>query len=88
MKILIAGDFCPQYRVAEKFEQGDYESVLGEVKDVLSAADYSIVNFECPVTRGGENPIEKCGPNLRCSRFNVIFCFKEKEDTTSWVYTM
>ena len=67
MKILIAGDFCPQYRVAEKFERGDYESVLGEVKDVLSAADYSIVNFECPVTRGGEKPIEKYGPNLQCS---------------------
>ena len=39
----------------------------GEVKDVISDADYSIVNFECPVTKGGEKPIEKCGPNLQCS---------------------
>ena len=67
MNILIAGDFCPQDRVAEKFEQGDYESVLGEVKDVITSADYSIVNFECPVTKGGEKPIEKCGPNHCCS---------------------
>lgn len=67
MKVLIAGDFCPQYRVAEKFEKGDYESVLGEVKEIVSDADYSIVNFECPVTKGGEKPIEKCGPNLQCS---------------------
>ena len=67
MKVLIAGDFCPRYRVTEKFEKGDYESVLGEVKDVISIADYSIVNFECPVTRGGEKPIDKCGPNLQCS---------------------
>lgn len=67
MNVLIAGDFCPQYRVAEKFEKDDYESVLGEVKDVISDADYSIVNFECPVTKGGEKPIEKCGPNLQCS---------------------
>lgn len=67
MKILIAGDFCPQYRVAEKFEQGDYKSVLEEVKDVISTSDYSMVNFECPVTIGGEKPIEKCGPNLQCS---------------------
>lgn len=67
MKILIAGDFCPRYRVAEKFEKGDYESVLGEIKDIISDADYSIVNFECPVTKGGEKPIEKCGPNLQCS---------------------
>ena len=40
---------------------------MGEVKDVISDADYSIVNFECPVTKGGEKPIEKCGPNLQCS---------------------
>ena len=67
MKLLIAGDFCPRYRVVEKFEKGDYESVLGEVKEIISDADYSIVNFECPVTNGGEKPIEKCGPNLQCS---------------------
>lgn len=67
MKILIAGDFCPKYRVAKKLETGDYEFVLGEVKDIVSAADYSIVNFECPVTHGGEKPIVKWGPNLQCS---------------------
>jgi poly-gamma-glutamate synthesis protein (capsule biosynthesis protein) len=67
MKILIAGDFCPRYRVAEKIEKRDFNSVLGEVKDIISNADYSIVNFECPVTKGEGSPIEKCGPNLRCS---------------------
>lgn len=71
MKILIAGDFCPRYRVAEKFEKGDYESILGEVKEIISDADYSIVNFECPVTKGGEKPIEKCGPNLQCSEKGI-----------------
>lgn len=67
MKILIAGDFCPQNRVAEKFEKGEYESVLGDLQDIISNADYSIVNFECSVTKGVEKPIEKCGPNLQCS---------------------
>ncbi len=67
MKILIAGDFCPRNRVAEKFEHGDYDSVLGDVKEIISDADYSIVNFECPVTKGSEKPIEKCGANLQCS---------------------
>lgn len=71
MIILIAGDFCPQYRVAEKFEMGDYDSVLGEVKSIISDADYSIVNFECPVTIGGEKPIEKCGPSLKCSEKGI-----------------
>lgn len=67
MKILIAADFCPQDREAEKFEQGDYGAVLDEVKNVITDADYSKVNFECPVTKGVEMPIEKCGPNLQCT---------------------
>lgn len=67
MKILIAGDFCPQNRVAELFEKGDYASVLGEMKPIIEQADYSIVNFECPVTEGREMPITKQGKNLHCS---------------------
>lgn len=67
MKILVAGDFCPQHRVADRLENGDYESIFGNVKNIISDADYSIVNFECPVTYGGEKPIMKCGPNLQCS---------------------
>lgn len=68
MKILIAGDFCPQHRVARSFESGDFATVLGEVKPILESADYSIVNFECAVTSGVEKPIEKIGPNLQCSK--------------------
>ena len=71
MKILIAGDFCPQYRVASLFESKDFVTVLGEVKPILEKSDYSIVNFECPVTKGGESPIEKCGPNLQCSEKGI-----------------
>ena len=44
MKILVAGDFCPLNRVSNLFQTEDYESVLGEVKTVISKADYSIVN--------------------------------------------
>ncbi len=71
MKVLVAGDFCPQCRVADKFEKGDIDSVLGDVKPVLEQVDYSIVNFECPVTKGGEIPIVKKGPNLQCSEKGV-----------------
>lgn len=67
MKILIAGDFCPRDRVAALFEKRDFASVLSEVKGIVSQADYAIVNFECPVTKGGEKPIVKQGPNLYCS---------------------
>ena len=71
MIILVAGDYCPQYRVAERFEKDDFESVLGDVKKVLERSDYSVVNFECPITFGTENAIVKNGPNLRCSERGI-----------------
>ena len=70
-RILIAGDFCPHDRVATALESGLYASVLEEVKDITSKADYSILNFECPVVTGDERPIEKNGPNLKCTPSGV-----------------
>ena len=67
MKILVAGDFCPQDRVAKILEEGDYASVFGDVKAIVSQADYSIVNLECPVVVHNGTPIEKCGPNLKAT---------------------
>ena len=68
MKILVAGDFCPQFRVATIFEDGHYQSVLGEAKQVICKADYSIVNLECPITIANpEEAIKKLGPHLCCS---------------------
>ena len=66
MKIIIAGDFCPQNRVAILFNRDEYASVLDGVKDIIKEVDYSIVNLECPVTKGCEKPIIKWGPNLQC----------------------
>lgn len=67
MNIVVTGDFCPQHRVAQLFENGRYANVLGEVRSIVEQADYAIVNFECPVTLGGEQPIKKQGPNLQCT---------------------
>lgn len=66
-KVIIAGDICPTGRVAELFNKNDYEAVLGEVKETLQNANISFANFECPVVEGEGVPIEKCGPNLRCT---------------------
>lgn len=71
MNILVAGDFCPQLWVAEAFEREEYSSVLSEVQAVTKEADYSIVNFECPVVSGAAKPIEKIGPNLCCATNGV-----------------
>ena len=71
MRLLIAGDFCPQKRIAKLFEEGSYSYVLGAVQSYIKDADYSIVNFECPVCLGAEKPIVKCGPNLKCSEMGM-----------------
>lgn len=71
MRVLVAGDYCPQYRVAELFEKESYEFVLGDVKRITERSDYSITNFECPITYGLEKPIVKNGPNLCCSKKGV-----------------
>lgn len=71
MKILIAGDFCPRDRVALAFEKDDYASVLYYVRSVTAEADYSIVNFECPVVTDVAKPIEKLGPSLCCTPSSV-----------------
>lgn len=67
MNILIAGDYCPRGRIQKIIESGDYQRIFGELNEVVSQVDYSIVNLECPITTGGEEPIKKCGPNLQCS---------------------
>ena len=66
MKILIAGDFAPRYRVANQIENGDY-GCLGQVKRFIQQMDYSIVNFESPVVTHESKPIEKIGPHLCCT---------------------
>lgn len=75
MKVIVAGDFCPQNRVADLFNSGDYNEVLGGVRNIVSASDYSVVNIECPITVGGESPIVKQGPRLHCSK-NVVSAVK------------
>lgn len=67
MKIIVAGDLLPFGRVADLFDQKKYEEVLGQVQGRIIEADYSIVNFECPICTEGETPIEKQGPNHKCS---------------------
>ena len=67
IKILVCGDYVPQDRVANLIDNEDYASVFSEVKEFTAQADYSIVNLEAPVVESTVRPIEKCGPNLKCS---------------------
>lgn len=67
IKILVAGDFCPRDRVQELVENQEFEKIFGDVVKYTSKADYSIVNLEAPVVESVASPIDKCGPNLKCS---------------------
>lgn len=71
VSILVAGDFCPKNRVAEFIEKGDYKTIFGEIKPIVSESDYSIVNFECPVRTTQGSAIKKAGPSLKCSAKSV-----------------
>ena len=71
MNVLIAGDFCPQHRVASLFDNRCFSTVLDNVKPLIERADYSIVNLECPVIKGKESPIVKQGPNWSCKANGV-----------------
>lgn len=64
VRIVVAGDYCPIYRVAEQLNKGDY-SFFDGVKGIVEKSDYALVNLECPVVDTDAKPIKKCGPNLR-----------------------
>ncbi len=67
MKVLIAGDFCPQNRVAKAYEEGKFSSLYQDLVKVTTGNDYSIVNLECPIVDDDCTPITKCGPHLKCN---------------------
>lgn len=72
IKIVCAGDFSPRELLADEIEEGYYNKLFDEVRPVISSADYSIVNLEAPIVIDpSAKPIEKIGPNLRCSAKSV-----------------
>lgn len=70
MKILIAGDFAPsQARLAKQIEEKQFSKVFSEdIRHIIKSADFSFVNFESPIVEEGYKPIQKCGPNLCCTK--------------------
>lgn len=73
-RLLIAGDFAPQNRIAEMIEKSDY-SFFEEVRQYTSNTDYSLLNLECPIADNTCQPIVKSGPNLKCS-FSALEAIK------------
>lgn len=72
MKILVAGDFVPRFRVASRIVKNDY-GFMDNVKPIIQEVDYAIVNFESPVVFCDAELIHKTGPNLKCT-INAMEC--------------
>lgn len=51
MKILVAGDFCPSYRINDFLQKNNFKGLFANICLVTEQADYSIVNFEFPIVK-------------------------------------
>lgn len=60
----IMGDVCLTQDNRLLVEARNAKGLFNGVLDVLTRGDLNVVNLEAPVTRGGELPLEKTGPNL------------------------
>lgn len=75
LQIIVAGDFAPQSRVNLLSESGDYASFFSGIAKINEKSDYSIINLETPIVVGPCEPINKTGPNLKCS-VNAVSALK------------
>jgi len=70
-RIVIAGDFCPREENSADVAARAGE-ITAKVKPFFDAADHRVLQWECAVTQR-DTPIDKSGPNHRCSPGCVAF---------------
>ena len=51
VNLLIAGDFCPNDRVARLIEQEEYSDILGEIKPIIAQMGLFIDKFGMSYSR-------------------------------------
>jgi poly-gamma-glutamate capsule biosynthesis protein CapA/YwtB (metallophosphatase superfamily) len=75
MKILIAGDYCPIGRTAQLLKDKHYSELFNGFEKIIANVDYTIVNFECPITQSNDK-IDKTGPNIKTEDINSLRALK------------
>jgi poly-gamma-glutamate capsule biosynthesis protein CapA/YwtB (metallophosphatase superfamily) len=75
MKILIAGDYCPIGRTAQLLKDKHYSELFNGFEKIIANVDYTIVNFECPITQSNDK-IDKTGPNIKTEDVNSLRALK------------
>ena len=64
LTVVFASDLCTSY-IRGTMSETDFRALYRDVFPILSGADFSIVNLECPIRTGTDGePIVKSGPNL------------------------
>lgn len=72
MKILVAGDFCPQNRLYQYLVNLDFENIFPErLITFVQSVEYSIANLECVIADDIYVPISKCDPNLTAPSVSI-----------------
>lgn len=75
MRILISGDYCPVGRTKFYLETENYQELLKGFKKIIDTVDFSVVNFECPITQSNQQ-IKKTGPCLKSNDLNSLKALK------------
>lgn len=75
MKILIAGDYCPIGRNEKLLQSERYSDLFNGYQKLNEKVDYSIVNFECPLTKS-KTKIIKTGPCIKSENINAMKALK------------
>lgn len=61
--LVVAGDLCAAGRLTEPLSSSGVGGLWAEIAEINEAADFAIVNLECPLT-DRPLPVLKSGPNL------------------------
>ena len=79
VSIFVSGDFCPIGRVEQKILSKDTDGFFGDLESIISEADLSVTNLECPLT-DSEEPLRKTGPAIKGPRASAGFLKKSGID--------
>lgn len=72
MKILVVGDFFPNYELKKTLKNNDPHKIFGKFYNIIQRSDLAIVNLESPLTFY-DKAIKKTGPALKADIFFAGF---------------
>jgi len=81
MKLIFTGDV--NFRNKENITAEESRKALRQVMPYFNAADFRIVNLECPLSDDDSAPIRKSGPNLISPKNCICFLDEGKVDAAT-----